>query len=426
VKMHRQALYGMAAPMARFLFLNILNAWLLTACWGAPAEKPHQLPTKKAVSVSAPSPTPQPSLALSLTVLQRQAEQHVGTLSQQTVQLGWMNRIHGFLLEADGEIILLGEHDPALPMLHLDNVVVALRKAYQVSDAYQGVLGCTIDPWAGTEDPWRIQRVTVFGMPPTVHMAARHVLVDFELKKVSAGLLLLAQGVPSLHELDMATFSPCAGSGTATIEAVHRFWFAARYPEVPRFLAQDGIVLITKPVGVQLLTEQEFLDRAGRRTDAAPASPVAERFARVITDLLASDQVEHYIQLRNDFRLIELAQLFRYQQVPATSLGYLLHDHKLTEAKTPSFVVGIRREEQGEIVCDGAISEQQAQRGTLVSSEEQVQRYHFLSRGGVEAKVEIVSTHFGDEPDGLLAGLRTRVLASRPSAQALSWPIIDQ
>ena len=211
MKTQRSALQVMEVRTARLLSIAVLCAWLLTACRGTPAEKPHQLPTKKTVSVSAPSPMPQPSLALSLTVLQAQAEQHGGTLPQQLVQLGGLNRIHGFLLEPDGEVILLGEHDPALPTLHLDDVAVALRNAYQVSAAYQGVLGCTIDPWAGAEDPWRIQRVTVFGMPPTVRMAARHVLVDFELKKVSAGLLLLVQGVPSLHELDMATFSPCAG-----------------------------------------------------------------------------------------------------------------------------------------------------------------------------------------------------------------------
>jgi hypothetical protein len=410
------------ARVRRRFLLGVTEIVFLAACQSRTAGGREQ-PQHQAPALAVQMETPQVSLALSLTALQAQAVQARSSLPKQIVQLETMNRIHGFLVEPDGEIILLGAHEPALPALHVDDLAVALRNAYQVSAAYQGVLGCTIDPWAGAEDPWRIQQVTVFGMPPSVRMAARHVFIDFELKKVSAGLLLLARGVPSLHELDMATFSPCAGSGTTATESVHRFWFAARYPQAPRFSAQDGVVLIDKPVGVQLLTEQAFLDRPGRRTDAAPASPVAEHFAQGITDLLASDQVEPYVQLRNDFRLIEVAQLFRHQQVPATGFNYLLYEHKLTEVKTPSFVVGIRREEQGEVVCNGEVSEQQTARGTLVSSKEQVHSYHFTSRGGVEAKVEIVPTHFGEGPDGLLADLRTRVRASRPSTRALVWEI---
>ncbi len=107
--------------------------------------------------------------------------------------------------------------------------------------------------------------------------------------------------------------------------------------------------MILKPVGVQLLTEREFLNQTGQRTGAAPASPLAERFAQVITELLASNRLHQYTQLVQDFRTIEVAQLLWFKRVPAQSLRYFLQDYPLMEVETPAFVGGIRREEQGEV-----------------------------------------------------------------------------
>ena len=209
------------------------------------------------------------------------------------------------------------------------------------------------------------------------------------------------------------------------MEAAHRFWFYPLYPPSPRFMEEESMVLILKPVGVQLMTEQEFLDRTGKRTGAAPASPLAERFAQVITELLASNQLPHYAQLRNDFRLIEVAQLLRFKHVPAQGLRYFLQDYPLTEVKTPTFVGGIRREERGEVVCDSEISERRVAHGALIGSMERVQRYHLTSRGGVEAKVELIQEQFVEKRSGVLTDLRRRVRTSRPSPQALLWPIKD-
>jgi hypothetical protein len=86
-------------------------------------------------------------------------------------------------------------------------------------------------------------------------------------------------------------------------------------------------------------------------------------------------------------------------------------------------VGGIRREERGEVVCENQITERQVSDGKLIESTEQVQRYHFTSRGGVEAKVSLTPDHFIEERSGVLTGLRRRVRASRPSARALLWPI---
>jgi hypothetical protein len=411
----------MKAYQIAFLILAALSA--ITAC-----QKP--LPSGETAQKQKSAPavhtdTVRPSLVLSLTVLQQRAAQHRQALPDELVHLGGLNVLHGFMVEPDGEIILFGAHDPDLPLLHLDDVVVALRNAYQVSASYQGVLGCTIDPQPNAQDPWRIQTVQVFGMPARVTMAARHVAIDYELKKVSAGILSLSDDVPSLHELTRSAVSLCNGPEGAEqqVEAVHRFWFAARYPSPPRFTRDDGAVLILQPVEVQLLTERAFLNQEGLQGSSMSASPLAERFAQFVTQLLATNQVSHYAQLRNDFRVIEVSQLFRFQHVPAESLRYFLYDYPLADMPVPSFVGGIRREEQSAVVCNNRITEEPVSQGVRIASTEQVHRWHFSSRGGVEAAVRLSPDHFVTEQSGTLAALRQRIRAARPSANAILWSV---
>lgn len=405
--------------------LGITLGVLVTISCQKPASKENS-PT--VTEESTPSPQQQhniwPSLALSLTVLQEEVAKRPYPLPDELAHLGSMNHVQGILIEPDGELILFGRHDSEVPPFHLDDVVVVLRNAYQVSAVYQGVLGCTIDPWTGSKDPWRIQQVKVFGMPATAMMAARQVATDYELKKIGAGILPL-DGISSQWEMMRSTSPLCEGPADKATETAHRFWFYPLYPPAPRFMEEEGIIAIVKPVGVQLLTEQEFLDRTGKRTGAAPASPLAERFAQTVTELLARNQLRHYAQLRQDFRMIEVAQLLRFKRVPPQSLRYFLQDYPLTEVQTPTFVGGIRREERGEVVCDSEISERRVAQGVSIGSAERVQRYHLTSRGGVEAKVQVAREHFVEERSGTLADLRRRVETSRPAPRTLSWLVAN-
>ena len=243
-----------------------------------PRRAPRETPPADASLTRVPAASPRPSLALSLAVLQAEAasaQQARQPLPVELAQLGGLNRLDGFMAEPDGEVVLLGEHEASLPPLHLDDLVVSLRHAYHASPAYEGTLGCTIDPWQGAKDPWQIQQVRVFGMPPSVLMAQRHVAIDYELKRISAGLVSLGHDVPSLYDLNRSPEPLCGDTAQPEqrTEMTHRFWFYPRYPEPPRFLVEGRTVLILKPVEVQLLTEQEFRDQTGQRTGAAAPAP---------------------------------------------------------------------------------------------------------------------------------------------------------
>ena len=182
-------------------------------------------------------------------------------------------------------------------------------------------------------------------------------------------------------------------------------------------------MLVLKPVAVQLLTEQQFLDKTGQRTGATPPAPQAERFAQLITAFLATNPPRSYAHLVSDFRIIEVGKLMHFQRVPATSLGYLLQEHLLITAPVPSFVGGIHRQEQGEVVCASQIVERPGPKGTLLQAQSQVQRYHHTARGGVEAKITLPPEDFAEERGGALESLRRQVRTARPTPRALLWPL---
>lgn len=361
-------------------------------------------------------------VALSLKALQAQAAL-ISTPSGAIRTLAGINEIHGFLMEQDGEVILIGSRNATVPLLHIDDLVVAVRNAYQVSGEYQGIIGCTIDPWVGQEDPWRIQHVTVFGMPNS-RMAYRHVGIDYELKKISSGLMVLDR-VPSVWGMIREASPICQQGRESQIDATHRFFFYPRYPEAPRFKQDKNGVIILRPVGVQLLTEREFLDQRGERTHGEKATPQAEQFAQQITDLLETNKIRNYSQLRNDFRVIEVAKLLRFKKVAPGFLRFLLYDYQLSEVSVPSYVGGIHREEHGEAVCENQITESHVPQGIQVSAKAQISGYHLSSRGGVEAKVKLSPRQFIEDEGGHLAELRRRVRSSRPDPTSLAWTIRD-
>src|SRR5262249_14150349 len=131
----------------------------------------------------------------------------------------------------------------------------------------------------------------------------------------------------------------------------------------------------------------------------------------------------HYTHLCSDFRTIEIGKLCHFRQVPAASLRYLLQEYPLTTVSVPTFVGGVRREEQGEVVCTSQITERQGPQGKYVEAQLQGQRYHQSFRGGIEVAVRLTADQFGEERAGVFAEFRRQVRVSRPSPHALLWSI---
>ena len=301
----------------------------------------------------------------------------------------------------------------------------ALPISFKVSAEYQEPIGCTIDPIPGARDPWEIQSVKVLGMPFGAPMGDRHVEIDYELKRVGAGLKNLGPTVTSLYEMTRAESIPCQGGETPVAQhsSTHRFWFTPLYPNrKPRFLQDGGAIWIEEPIHVQVQSEEEFLDN-GKRVGGAPPQPAAVKFAESINKLLAGNEVRPYAHLRNDFRLVEVAAVMQFKQASAASLEYLLRDCPLRRLDTPSKVGGIRRQENGEAVCDGRVAVVRHGGSVRETLNRSVDRYRSEYRGGVEAAVSISGSDFNIAPNKAVAGFRQRVWASRASGDLSHWQI---
>ena len=125
-------------------------------------------------------------------------------------------------------------------------------------------------------------------------MSQRHIMLDNDLKRVSS--ITPLEGLPSFYDRMRQSVTWCTGAAVEPIEVTHRWCLSAVPAEGPRFLA-DAAPFILRPVQVQLLTEQEFLDRTGQRTGASPAMPFAEQFAREFSQRLAADPAPCYSPL---------------------------------------------------------------------------------------------------------------------------------
>jgi len=398
------------------LSAGCLATWAGTACRNAGR-------ASRAAGAAPASEPFIPSLAVSLLGLAARFRKR-GLVAGDLAQLGGLNRIVGVSIEEGGDALLLGHREPSWPSLHIDDLAIALRSAYRTGPEYQEAPGCSIDPREGAEDPWQMQKVRVFGMPFTCPMALRHVTVDYELKKASIGLTVLKAGVPALFETASDPIAACADTGKAKDETqqAYRFWFCPLVAESPRFAHEGSAMWIEKPVGVQVLTEQEFLDARAHRTGSKPAEGAALRFSRAVSGLLAEGTLPQYASLRGDFRLLEAAKVMALLARPVIGMAYFLNEHMLRVEKVPEFVGGLRREESGEITCDNTVTEKAEPDGRSYHARESIRSYRHLVRGGVEASV-LIAKQDVRATSGELGGVLDRVRQAKPSEDAAVWTV---
>ncbi len=163
-----------------------------------------------------------------------------------------------------------------------------------------------------------------------------------------------AKILPSAFELS-GEIGRC-GQKEKAVSMTHRYYFYPKTPPAPRFERDDQTVSILQPLGVQLLTEQEFLNRRGERVGRAEPNETAKKFASAVDALLTAERIERYTRLVNDFRMSEVAKLLRYVGTPKESLAYLLTEYPLARVEVPRFIAGVYRREQGSITCDATVT----------------------------------------------------------------------
>jgi hypothetical protein len=183
------------------------------------------------------------------------------------------------------------------PVLTLDDLMVALRAA---ESSNRTGISCSIDPTpeglqrmsqimgrlsarGGPQAPARQmeeavgpQTITVTGVPATSHFARVIVAADFRMKRLAMNFEPAAiDGMPSLLHLAKSRRSGLQN-------AMPRFWLAPMYDPLQR--DADGLAWELRGQAVRCLTEQEFLNEAGRKEKTGRPDPTAQKWADTFTE----------------------------------------------------------------------------------------------------------------------------------------------
>ncbi len=388
------------------------------------------------------------AMAVSLRELARRSAQcqSAGGCPAEILHIAGLKLVTGFLRDDQGQdLILLGESNPDLPSLWLEDLVVALRSAWFKYAERRGnsilytAPGCSIDPnpevltqlqslaqaamQAGTPQAAREtlqrwneicaggQKVRVLGVPFDSHMASVMVAADYKLKNIVNGSQpLQIPHFPDLSEMTMREATRRLKNGQATslsMSVLTRFWFSPHEISVEE---DEGAVWI-KRCRVGLLTEEEHFQGATNPSAGgfqALPKEFANRFGRRFEEIAEVDPI--YAELAGLFRFALLAQVLKLKAPTATEtlLQPLLSGLELSHQQVPS-------------VLPGRPSSRES------SSREEIPggyREAFLwlpSCGGVDMGVTLTDKDFRPNLAGDLRRQRELVLASRPSPDSLAW-----
>ncbi|MCA9262078.1 MAG: DUF1598 domain-containing protein, partial [Planctomycetales bacterium] len=215
------------------------------------------------------------------------------------------------------------------PVILLDDLMVALRSG--VASRMEPI-SCSIDPTP--EGLQRLQQVTsrmrtigdptqtmsrieealgpqvisVTGVPGDCHFSRVMVAADFRMKRIAMDFEAApVDGLPSF-------LSMMSGRGSVQ-QMMPRWWLAPKYDPLAK--SADGLAWELRGPGVQCMTEQDFVDASGQKTDTRPASPVAQKWASMLTDKFSelADHDSSFGSLRNIIDLAVVGALIEKEQL---------------------------------------------------------------------------------------------------------------
>ncbi|QDU56791.1 DUF1598 domain-containing protein [Aeoliella mucimassa] len=211
------------------------------------------------------------------------------------------------------------------PVVALDDFMVAMRSA--LANPGQG-MSCSIDPTpeglanvqkmvgslnanAGPEraanaiaEAMGYQTISVTGVPQTSHFARTMVAADFRMKR-------LAMGFEPSPVNNMPSYLQLLGKGRGRVSQnmLPRWWLAPNYQPVLR--DEAGLAWEIRGQGIKCLTEQDYVNAQGEKTQTVAAGGPAKKWADTFTDKfeILADQDSSFGHLRNAMDLAVVATL---------------------------------------------------------------------------------------------------------------------
>ncbi|MEZ6057165.1 MAG: DUF1598 domain-containing protein [Planctomycetaceae bacterium] len=181
-----------------------------------------------------------------------------------------------------------------------------------------------------------LQNITLTGVPENSHFAINLVEADYRMKRMAMGVD--KSPVPRIKS-HLAHAKPGGDS-------LQRWWFIPLYDPIETDAAELTFRLSGQRC--QLLAQQEWVDAAGRRSDATTTRASTEKFAEDFTkyfDDLAKE-APVFATLQNEFDLAVLAAILKSQRIPQRidwKMDLLLNsnDIPMEAFPTPKFVPSV-------------------------------------------------------------------------------------
>ncbi|NLH72788.1 MAG: tetratricopeptide repeat protein [Verrucomicrobia bacterium] len=302
--------------------------------------------------------------------------------SAMLLALGHITRLTGLIVDpVSKDCLIVGERDPSLPPLHLEDLVTMLRSVFLYHDAEAP--GVTIDP---PEKPNELQKVRFFGHVEGTRVGLICFEADYLMKQI--GLSLVPGGVPGLRTYWDVALEEARQGGPARTEVLSRFWY---FPVVARVVNVGNGVLLDR-CELAVLTEVLSAKVNGQPVENLSTfyDQPGATFARSFTDNF--DKLARVWPVIADLRsLSALSALGRglAKMDVRPDLDYWLHEFRVCPVKTPT-----------EVQVLGNTS---AEAG-------------FVVEGGVQLDALSLRLKNGD-----LTAFSDAVLQARPSPEALVW-----
>lgn len=384
--------------------------------------------------------------AVSLKTLQKKLKacQQAKNCSDELLQMGGLRRILGFVAdEKNDDVVLFGLGDAVAPPMYVEDLVVALRNAwdkysYLDGGAYQAP-GCSIDPNPAVMrelntieqrmdgvssggsieaviSDWqqvckRPQSVRVLGIPVDTHFAKVMVDADYDLKTLVDGSDALGTpGFTSLTDRLVAERQDgvtANAAGSLPHSSLNRFWFC---PGENIYQEDQGVVLIER-CPVRLLTERMHADTGGKVAGTSSVDDNAEDFTEVFTALFdkISEQRSIYRQLENLFRLGAVADaLSSRRSDDKLDLRYLLEDFPVSQTAVARSLPGREAVKR--------IEHREAFRGGYSTY-----RLWIPSCGGVDLSMRGAPKRVVPDTSERLLNLGKGIMSSRGSKESIYW-----
>ena len=317
---------------------------------------------------------------ISLNRLERQAQILAAqgrSLPQDMLNLAGIYHVkYVMLLPESNDIVIAGPAGPwrmdndghfinaktGKPVVQLDDLIACLRNAQQAPLGNAGKFGCAITPrkqnlaatkkymstsklkgkaWRkGLREQLGKQDISVFGMDPSVHAGRVLIEADYRMKLVAMGIEPTIPEIPSY--MQRIKVGP---DGSVSPMDVVRLWFTMNYDEV--LADAERSVFELRGTGVQVLSENEFINDDGDRIHTGQADGPTAGFARDFTRHFEAIATKYpiYWRLKNLFDMAIVASIIRGQHLDQranwhmTYFGnepeFVEHSYRLVTAPVP-------------------------------------------------------------------------------------------